>query len=408
MGDWLTILIILLILGILLDGWRRMYNARKDSLKVSPSVRRSAGQARASEADNYSAELPNGGARVVSYRETPEDERPFHHAPVAEVDDDLDLEDLEEDREEDGELSEDEGDLDEQLAELDSEQLPPATSQLSSGRERQRPEASRGIPEQVSLNLDESVPILMETTGEDTFDDNPERIEPTLGDTSGKKSTDTTPTPRASVAPPGHPKASRPEPRKPEARKAEAPKPKTSRPEAHKADKQPSRQSTEPRTAKAEPAPKAPPQPEEVLIVNVMAPAGEQFRGDALLDSLVSAGLRFGDMNIFHRYEGAKGGGPILFSLANMVKPGVFDLDTMADFTTPGVSLFMTLPLEDDVELENVEVFDEMLEIARAIAVELGGELKDENRSVMTRQTQEHCRQRIHEFERKQLSRTPH
>ncbi|MEP3563426.1 MAG: cell division protein ZipA, partial [Marinobacter sp.] len=32
----------------------------------------------------------------------------------------------------------------------------------------------------------------------------------------------------------------------------------------------------------------------------------------------------------------------------------------------------------------------------------MGGELKDERRSVMTPQTIEHCRQRIREFERKQ------
>ncbi|ROQ20126.1 MULTISPECIES: cell division protein ZipA [Marinimicrobium] len=411
MGDWLTILIILLILGILLDGWRRMHNARKDSLKVSPSVRRSAGSSKAA-ADDYSAELPNGGARVVAYRETPEDERPFHHAPVDEVDDDRDLDgqdfddrafdDREALQEEDGELAEDdETNLDEQLAELDSEAAeaetrPPATSKLTS--ERQRPETHRGIPEQVTLNLDESVPILMETTGEDTFEDDPERIEPTLGGNADSSVSSA----RAAKPEPSSP--ARSEAKKPEAPVAKSPKPAPAKPEPRKAEKAPSDR----RTAKPEEPPKAPPQPEEVLIVNVMAPTGEQFRGDALLDSLVSAGLRFGDMNIFHRYEGAKGGGPILFSLANMVKPGVFDLDTMADFTTPGVSLFMTLPLEERVELDNVEVFDEMLEAARAIALELGGELKDENRSVMTRQTQEHCRQRIHEFERKQLSRMPH
>lgn len=408
MGDWLTILIILLILGILLDGWRRMHNARKDSLKVSPSMRRSAGQSR-SEADDYSAELPNGGARVVAYRETPEDERPFHRAPVDEVDDDLEFDDSaddrEEDCEEDGELAEDdEANLDEQLAELDgldgetpeSDTRPPATSRLSS--DRQRSDTHRGIPEQVTLNLDESVPILMETTGDDTFEDDPERIEPTLGG-----SADSAPAkPRA--AQPKTARPARPEPRKPEPPTAKPARPAAPKPESRK----PEKAAAAARKPRPDDAPKAPPQPEEVLIVNVMAPSGEQFRGDALLDSLVSAGLRFGDMNIFHRYEGAKGGGPILFSLANMVKPGVFDLDTMADFTTPGVSLFMTLPLEERVELENVEVFDEMLEAARAIALELGGELKDENRSVMTRQTQEHCRQRIHEFERKQLSRMPH
>lgn len=45
-----------------------------------------------------------------------------------------------------------------------------------------------------------------------------------------------------------------------------------------------------------------------------------------------------------------------------------------------------------------------MLETAQCVVRNLGGELKDERRSVMTPQTIEHCRQRIREFERKQRS----
>ncbi|WP_347332426.1 cell division protein ZipA [Marinimicrobium locisalis] len=367
MGDWLTILIILLILGILLDGWRRMRNAQRDSLKVSRSMRRSSASGTRTGGDDYnSAELPNGGARVVAYRETPEDERPFEGQPPA---DEVDMDDTEE-----------EGEWLDEAYDPDPEEEHPTEEAPA-----EAPETRRGsIPQQVSLNLDESVPILMETEEEERGDDG--RIEPTMAETR-EKSEPARPEPTAKAAP----KAERPKP----SAKPSTPKPSAAKPTASKA-------------AAPKPEPKPAPPPEEVLIINVMAPSGQQFRGDALLDALLEAGLRYGDMNIFHRYEDPKGGGSILFSLANMVKPGTFDLDAMDDFTTPGVSLFMTLPLEtESVELENVEVFDEMLEAARSIAFALGGEMKDENRSVLTRQTQEHCRQRIHEFERKQLSRAP-
>ena len=33
--EWLTVLIVVLIIGIFLDGFRRMRNARRDSLKMS-------------------------------------------------------------------------------------------------------------------------------------------------------------------------------------------------------------------------------------------------------------------------------------------------------------------------------------------------------------------------------------
>src|SRR5690606_16085231 len=108
-------------------------------------------------------------------------------------------------------------------------------------------------------------------------------------------------------------------------------------------------------------------EPEEVLIINIMASKGENFRGDALLEILLECGMRFGDMNIFHRYSDKKGEGALLFSLANMVKPGTFDLDTMDEFETPGVSLFMTLPIKAD----SMQSFELMVDTARTIADEL-------------------------------------
>lgn len=144
---------------------------------------------------------------------------------------------------------------------------------------------------------------------------------------------------------------------------------------------------------------KAVTEPEEVLIINIMAQRGDNFPGGELLEALLKAGLRFGDMNIFHRYSDIKGDGELLFSMANMVKPGYFDLEAMDDFETPGVSLFMTLPLKAD----SMKSFDLMVDTARDIADALGGELKDEQRSVMTRQTIDHCRERIRDFERRRL-----
>lgn len=150
-------------------------------------------------------------------------------------------------------------------------------------------------------------------------------------------------------------------------------------------------------------AAKQPAEPEEVLIINVMAHKGEMFKGSELLDIILKCGMRYGSMDIFHRYTGAKGEGVLLFSMANMVKPGTFDLDAMDDFETPGVSLFMTLPIDAD----SMQSFELMVDTAHAIADGLKGELKDEQRSAMTRQTLEHCRQRIRDFERMRLFRRP-
>ena len=139
----------------------------------------------------------------------------------------------------------------------------------------------------------------------------------------------------------------------------------------------------------------------EVIVVNVMCRDVEGFQGVSLLESVLGNGMRFGEMNIFHYCDGEKGDGDIIYSMANSVKPGTFDLNNMDSFKSPGVSFFLELPLLPSVKISALEAFDNMLAAANHIVHNLNGELKDENRSVMTGQTVEHCYQRISDFSRR-------
>ncbi|WP_263080306.1 cell division protein ZipA [Endozoicomonas sp. Mp262] len=138
----------------------------------------------------------------------------------------------------------------------------------------------------------------------------------------------------------------------------------------------------------------------EVIVINVMVKGQESFDGQQLMNSVMAAGMRFGDMSIFHRYTNSNGTGKILFSMANGVKPGNFNLEELEQTSTPAVSFFMGLPGPEDP----IRAFTKMVETARKLALDVGGELKDEQHSVMTLQTIEHCRQRIIDYERKQLT----
>ena len=172
--------------------------------------------------------------------------------------------------------------------------------------------------------------------------------------------------------------------------------------EQQPASEKPSREKPKPRVAKP-PRPTSPQgslpldeekevnEPSLVIALHVMAEPGDYFAGEDLKVALLENGLRFGAMKIFHRHTEESGAGPVMFSVANLVKPGTFDLNAMDQFDTPGVTLFF-----DAGEVaEPLECFDQMLATGQHLAAELNGHLKDETRSDLTRQTIEHYRQKI-------------
>ena len=138
-----------------------------------------------------------------------------------------------------------------------------------------------------------------------------------------------------------------------------------------------------------------------VFILYVVARAEEGFSGTEILETLLACDLRFGDMDFFHRHERASGRGPIEFSVANMMKPGVFEIDNMEPLQTRGLMFFVTLPGPADM----LKAFDYMYETVKVVAKQLDGDVQDETRSVVTRQSLEHMRQQIRELERRLLVR---
>ncbi|MDG1064961.1 MAG: cell division protein ZipA [Luminiphilus sp.] len=152
--------------------------------------------------------------------------------------------------------------------------------------------------------------------------------------------------------------------------------------------------------------PEAEPEPEarlprdldpHVFVLNVMSRSELGFSGSDILGVLLACDLRFGDMDFFHRHEHRAGRGPIQFSVCNMLKPGVFNIDDMGSLHTRGLMFFITLPGPEDM----LKAFDYMHETAKAVAKNLDGYLLDETRSGVTRQSIEHMRQQIRELERR-------
>ncbi len=106
-----------------------------------------------------------------------------------------------------------------------------------------------------------------------------------------------------------------------------------------------------------------------VVVMYVMAEPGKEFCGYDLQQSLANVGMIYGESRIFHRHQEAGGMGPLLFSLASAVEPGIIDIDNIGVYSTPGLCLF----LDCNDHPFAMQSFKLMAQTARQLAKELGG-----------------------------------
>jgi cell division protein ZipA len=357
--DWMVIVGGIMIAAVLVDAGRRFWRERHAEIRLNARIERSRSHSDEDDAFNLLTELPNGGARIVRCDDL----------SVGEVDAaDLDMEDAEAEFSDAG-LSSEADELGEHGTPIKGE----------------RDFASAPDPIDVAVERDEMGDTVTPADPVAKVVDEPV-TEETVSDQSLLPEVSASTSRRRTVKPASDPSTS-------------------SQPDSNaqgtvdwldnlEPDEASERDSVEqgrlPRGANT-----------HVFILYVVARSEEGFAGMDILQTLLSCDLRFGDMDFFHRHELASGRGPIEFSVANMMKPGVFDIDNMEPLQTRGLMFFVTLPGPTDM----LKAFDYMYETAKVAAKALDGDIQDEKRSVVTRSSLEHMRQQIRELERRLLVR---
>jgi cell division protein ZipA len=137
---------------------------------------------------------------------------------------------------------------------------------------------------------------------------------------------------------------------------------------------------------------------DRIVSLFVHAPPGRVLHGTDLVVAAEKVGLVYGDMGIYHRLvDGREDEGPI-FSMANIAKPGSFDLRRLSELETPGLSFFMTLP----GPLPALDAWNSMLPVAQRVAQLLDAELLDESRNPLVEQTVAYVRNEMRQYDRDQ------
>jgi len=420
-----TVLVILgaiVMLGILVDGFRRMRRARFDALKMDVK-----GDFKFPE-ESFSSELPNGGARIIGEREELlEDVTNFRNQldelPVMSALDELEKQaehdlaadvkvSLHEERIYAGEpdFQHDSYSQIESEAKLLSEtETAVPTEHIREHTNTKDESLKRFVPKAKPLNLDEHVPLLIdvEELGDDVDahdinqeDDNVQHIELTVDDVVGIQASVQDIGSLMSFDEPVVEKLVDDKPIVEERIDVEKP------PRAEVDD---GRIGADQMMAQAAYAPVKKPGPNAeslslrnipslVIITHVVPHDEEGFCGEDILYLVNSCDLRHGEKEIFHRFEQENGEGRVQFSMANSFNPGTFDPETLLHQRVHGVSLFMSLPGPDKA----MNAFEAMTEMASVIARNLGGDVHDETHSIMALQTIEHNRQQVRDFVRKQ------
>lgn len=136
-----------------------------------------------------------------------------------------------------------------------------------------------------------------------------------------------------------------------------------------------------------------------IIVLYIKAFSSKGFNGTDIFAAMEQVGLKYGENRIFHYYgaEQLITSQPI-FSVANLLEPGIFYVEKMKDFNTPGLACFMCLP----TVLSGRVAFELMLHCTKRLADLLKGKLEEEHQQAISAEYINFMRYNIERFEYQQ------
>ena len=122
---------------------------------------------------------------------------------------------------------------------------------------------------------------------------------------------------------------------------------------------------------------------EKIVVLHVVAPAGEPFSGPVIEQMMMELELEHGDMAAYHFNVKLQDQAHSMYCVLNMVKPGTFDPESMDLFMTPGLIFMLRLPGPED----GLKAFNIMYDHACRFAKFCNGEVLDDRRQLMNDDT---------------------
>ena len=134
---------------------------------------------------------------------------------------------------------------------------------------------------------------------------------------------------------------------------------------------------------------------ELLIVLTIITPGERDLAGPVIREALTAFDLRPDDLGMFHHYGNRRGtASEPVFSVANVLEPGVFDLAAMDELATPGLCLFLRRP----GPLPATVAFDLMLDVGSRLSRALEAVLCDDQRCRLTVQATQALRERVIHF----------